>query len=78
MSKSTPRQKLKRCPICKNKAEVRENVLYYSNAYKVICTSCYVQTPNFSMLNDTDYEAIDRAINCWNKRRILPWPKRIK
>lgn len=70
--------KLKRCPICRHKAEIRENILYYSNAFRVKCTYCHLSTQNFATDVRTDDEAINLASARWNERRLLPWAKRTK
>lgn len=71
-------KRLKRCPICKGKAEVRENTLYYSNGFRIRCTSCSLSTHHFLTDIRTPDEAVNLAIQKWNKRRILPWPKHVK
>ena len=68
--------KLKRCPICKSKAEIRENILYYTTAYRVQCKSCALNTRHYSADIRTPDEAMELAATIWNERRLRPWPTR--
>ena len=70
--------KLKRCPICKSKAEIRSTQLYYTTGYRVQCKNCCLATRHYSADIRTPDEAMELAAKSWNERRKLPWPKRRK
>ena len=54
------------CPFCGNRAKIRYKTIGSNNAAYILCSGCKIKTE--SIIEDTDYCAVDEAIKLWNKR----------
>lgn len=54
------------CPFCGNQAKIRYKTISSSNAAYIQCSGCKIRTD--SIIEDTDYCAVDEVIELWNKR----------
>lgn len=54
------------CPFCGNQATIRYKTIGSNNAAYIQCLECKIRTE--SIIEDTDYCAVDEVIKLWNKR----------
>ena len=54
------------CPFCGNQAKIRYKKIDSNNAVYIQCSGCKIITE--SIIEDTDYCAVDEAVKLWNQR----------
>lgn len=57
------------CPFCGNQAKIKYKIIGFNHAAYIQCSGCKITTE--SIMEDTDYCAVDEVIKLWNKRADL-------
>ena len=57
------------CPFCGNQAKIRYEIIGGDYAAYIQCSKCKTRTK--SIIEDTDYCAVDEAAKLWNQRADL-------
>lgn len=57
------------CPFCGNRAKIKYEIIGPNHAAYIKCLECKIRTE--SIIEDTDYCAVDEVIEIWNQRADL-------